>query len=68
MMNFDKIRLILNILFMIGALSTMVIYFAFYNEKLMFYVCCVTIFFKFIEYAFRFTQNNLNNRRKRDND
>lgn len=66
-MNLDKIRFILNIIFMIGTLSTIVIYFTVNNQMVMFIVCCVTIFVKFIEYALRFIQNNLNKRR-RNND
>ncbi|WP_321517790.1 hypothetical protein [uncultured Bacteroides sp.] len=69
MLNLDKIRLILNIIFMIGALSTIVVYFTVENQMVMFMVCCFTIFVKFIEYALRFTQNSLNrNKRRKDND
>jgi hypothetical protein len=69
MLNLDKIRLILNIIFMIGALSTIVVYFTVEDQMVMFMVCCFTIFVKFIEYALRFTQNSLNrNKRRKDND
>jgi len=68
-MNLDKIRSILNILFMIGAVSTIVIYFTVENQMVMFIVCCFTLLVKFIEYALRFTQNSLNNnKRRKDND
>ncbi len=68
-MNLDKIRSILNILFMIGAVSTIIIYFTVENQMVMFIVCCFTLLVKFIEYALRFTQNSLNNnKRRKDND
>jgi sugar phosphate permease len=69
MLNIDRIRTILNIIFMIGALSTIVVYFTVENQMVMFIVCCFTIFVKFIEYALRFTQNSLNqNKRRKDNE
>lgn len=69
MLNLDKIRTILNIIFMIGALSTIVIKFTVEDQTVMFIVCCFTIFVKFIEYALRFTQNSLNrNKRRNDNE
>jgi len=68
-MNLDKIRSILNILFMIGAVSTIIIYFTVEDPMVMFIVCCFTLLVKFIEYALRFTQNSLNNnKRRKDND
>jgi hypothetical protein len=69
MLNIDRIRTILNIIFMIGALSTIVVYFTVEDQMVMFIICCFTIFVKFIEYALRFTQNSLNqNKRRKDNE
>ncbi len=69
MLNFDKIRTILNIIFMLGTLSTIIIYFTVKNPLVMPIVCGFTIIVKFVEFALRFTQNSLNNlKRKKDND
>ena len=68
MLNLDKIRLILNILFMIGTLSTIIIYFTVEEKMVMFIVCCFTIFVKFIEYALRITQNSLKKNKRRNDD
>ncbi|WP_321436633.1 hypothetical protein [uncultured Bacteroides sp.] len=68
MLNLDKVRMILNIIFMVGALSTIIIYFTVENPMVMFIVCCFTIFVKFIEYALRFTQNSLNKNKRRNDD
>jgi hypothetical protein len=69
MLNLDKIRLILNILFMIGTLCTIIIYFAIEdNRTVMFVVCSFTIFVKFIEYALRITQNSLKKNKRRNDD
>ncbi|NDV81460.1 hypothetical protein [Bacteroides sp. 51] len=54
-MNPDKIRNILNILFMIGALASIIIYFAVDDKKVFLYVCGATIFVKIMEFFIRFT-------------
>lgn len=54
-MNPDKIRNVLNILFMIGALASILIYFAVDDKKVFFYVCSATIFVKVMEFFIRFT-------------
>lgn len=54
-MNPDKIRNVLNILFMIGALASILIYFAVDDKKVFFYVCSATIFVKIMEFFIRFT-------------
>lgn len=54
-MNPDKIRNVLNILFMIGALASIIIYFAVDDKKVFLYVCGATIFVKIMEFFIRFT-------------
>jgi hypothetical protein len=54
-MNPDKIRNILNILFLVGALVAVIVYFAVDNKKIFLYVSCTAIFFKLIEFFIRFT-------------
>ena len=55
-MNPDKIRSVLNILFMILALAAIIVYFvAKYDFKLFIYVCGAAIFVKLMEFFIRFT-------------
>lgn len=55
-MNTDKLRNILNILFMIGALAAVIIYFAFPEDRHLFlYVSGGAIFLKLMEFFIRFT-------------
>ena len=55
-MNPDKIRNVLNILFMVLALAAIIIYFAAkYDFKLFIYVCGAAIFVKLMEFFIRFT-------------
>ncbi|MCI1647050.1 MAG: hypothetical protein LKI29_01785 [Bacteroides sp.] len=55
-MNPDKIRNVLNILFLILALASIIIYFAARNDfKLFIYVCGAAIFVKLVEFFIRFT-------------
>ncbi|KAA6348797.1 hypothetical protein EZS27_003775 [termite gut metagenome] len=54
-MNPDKIRNILNILFLVGALVAFIVYFAADDKKLFLYVACGAIFFKLMEFFIRFT-------------
>lgn len=55
-MNPDKIRYVLNILFLILALATIILYFAVEdNFKLFIYVCGAAIFVKVLEFFIRFT-------------
>ena len=54
-MNIDKIRNILNILFMFGAVVSVILYFSIGEDKtLFFYVCGASLFLKMMEYVFRF--------------
>ena len=56
-MNPDKIRNVLNILFMILALATIIVYFVVGMEdfKMFIYVCGAAIFVKLMEFFIRFT-------------
>lgn len=55
MNNIDKIRNILNILFMIGALASIILYFSLGEDKsIFFYVCGASLFLKMMEFVFRF--------------
>ncbi|MDE6348839.1 MAG: hypothetical protein K2L60_09370 [Bacteroides sp.] len=55
-MNPDKIRNVLNILFLILALASIVIYFVAGEDfKLFAYVCGAAIFVKVMEFFIRFT-------------
>ena len=56
-MNPDKIRNVLNILFMILALAAIIVYFVVGTEdfKMFIYVCGAAIFVKLMEFFIRFT-------------
>ena len=55
-MNPDKIRNVLNILFLILALASIIIYFAAKDDfKQFIYVCGAAIFVKLMEFFIRFT-------------
>ncbi|MDR1004347.1 MAG: hypothetical protein LBL97_05000 [Prevotellaceae bacterium] len=55
-MNIDKIRNVLNILFMALAVVAVVLYFVFDEDKKPFmYVCGAALFFKLVEFYIRFT-------------
>jgi len=55
MNNIDKIRNILNILFMIGAVASIILYFSLGNDKsIFFYVCGASLFLKMMEFVLRF--------------
>ena len=55
-MNPDKIRNVLNILFMVLALAAIIIYFAAKDDfKLFISVCGAAIFVKLMEFFIRFT-------------
>lgn len=55
-MNPDKIRNILNILFLILAIAAIIVYFAARDDfKLFLYVCGAAIFVKLMEFFIRFT-------------
>ncbi|NMA72804.1 MAG: hypothetical protein GX963_01310 [Bacteroidales bacterium] len=53
-MNLDKVRNILNILFLVGAIASVIIYFTLDEFKLFLYVCMGAIFLKLIEFFIRF--------------
>lgn len=54
-MNPDKIRTFLNIIFLIGALASVIVYFAIADKIIFFYVCGATICVKLMEFFIRFT-------------
>ena len=55
MNNIDKIRNILNILFMIGAVASIILYFSLGDDKsIFFYVCGAYLFLKMMEFVLRF--------------
>lgn len=55
MNNIDKIRNILNILFMIGAVASIIFYFSLGDDKsIFFYVCGASLFLKMMEFVLRF--------------
>lgn len=54
-MNPDKIRNVLNILFMILALAAIIVYFAVDDFKTFIYVCGAAVFVKVMEFFIRFT-------------
>lgn len=54
-MDTDRIRAVLNVLFMIGALISVILYFALGEDKtVFFYVCGASLFLKMMEFVFRF--------------
>lgn len=54
-MDRDKIRNILNVLFLIGALAAIILYFAYPNDRHPFmYVCLAALFLKMMEFVLRF--------------
>ena len=53
-MDTDRIRAVLNVLFMIGALISFILYFALGEDKtVFFYVCGASLFLKMMEFVFR---------------
>lgn len=56
-MNTDKIRNVLNILFILLAIATIIVYFTIGKEdfKVFIYVCSVAFFVKLMEFFIRFT-------------
>lgn len=55
MNNIDKIRNALNILFMIGAVASIILYFSLGDDKsIFFYVCGASLFLKMMEFVLRF--------------
>lgn len=55
MNNIDKIRNVLNILFMIGAVASIIFYFSLEDDKsIFFYVCGASLFLKMMEFVLRF--------------
>ena len=54
-MNIDRIRAVLNVLFMIGAIASFILYFSLGDDKsIFFYVCGASLFLKMMEFVFRF--------------
>jgi len=58
MNKINLIRTVLNIVFMIGAVATIILFFTDVNQTVFFYVCATSIIIKMIEYALRFSQRN----------
>jgi hypothetical protein len=54
-MNFDTFRKILNILFLIGAVASVAVYFVVEDRTVFFYVCGITLCIKVMEFFIRFT-------------
>ena len=54
-MNPDKIRNVLNILFLVLAVASVILYYAADDFKLFIYVCSTAIFCKVMEFFIRFT-------------
>ncbi|MDR0976227.1 MAG: hypothetical protein LBL78_00510 [Prevotellaceae bacterium] len=55
-MNTDKIRNVLNLLFLLLAVVAIILYFVYDdNRKPFMYVCGAAIFFKLMEFFIRFT-------------
>ena len=52
-MDRDKLRTVLNTLFMIGALSSIILYFALEDRHPFFYVCAASLFLKMMEIILR---------------
>lgn len=53
-MDTDRIRAVLNVLFMIGALISVILYFTLGEDKtVFFYVCGASLFLKMMEFVFR---------------
>ena len=53
--NMDKIRAVLNILFLIGAVASVILYITSGDDKtVFFYVCSASLFVKVLEFIFRF--------------
>lgn len=55
-METDKIRKILNALFLIGALVSVILYVALEDKTAFFYVCSGALFVKIMEFFMRFTR------------
>lgn len=54
-MDTDRIRAVLNVLFMIGALISVILYFTLGEDKtVFFYVCGASLFLKMMEFVFHF--------------
>lgn len=54
-MDTDRIRAVLNVLFMIGALISVILYFTLGEDKtVFFYICGASLFLKMMEFVFRF--------------
>lgn len=54
-MDTDRIRAVLNVLFMIGALISVILYFTLGEDKtVFFYMCGASLFLKMMEFVFRF--------------
>lgn len=54
-MDTDRIRVVLNVVFMIGALISVILYFTLDEDKtVFFYVCGTSLFVKMMEIVFRF--------------
>lgn len=53
-MSTNQIRLLLNTLFIIGAIASVICYYAVEDRHVFLYVCSASIFVKLIEFIIRF--------------
>lgn len=53
-MDTNKLRALLNMIFLIGALASVVVYFTVDDRRVFFYVCGATLTCKVIEFVIRF--------------
>jgi len=54
-MDVNKTRSLLNMLFLVGVLISMILYFTVDDKKVFLYVCGATLFVKVVEFIIRFT-------------
>lgn len=54
-MNPDKIKSVLNMLFLIGAMASAIVYFTVDDKTVFLYVCGTSLFIKVMEFFIRFT-------------
>ena len=53
-MNVYRIRTILNLVFLIGAIASIICYYGVEDRHVFFYVCSASIFVKLVEFLLRF--------------
>ncbi len=63
MNKIDQIRNVLNIVFMLGAAASVVLFFTDADQTVFFYVCTMSIIIKMVEYVLRFSLRNRQRRK-----